>query len=169
LEAAGRLLDAAEDPAAVSVEAIAAAAGVGKGTIFRRFGSRADLIVAVFEGRAAQLLESISAVDQKQAAETRAIQILWQLVTFKRDNRVVSAAIEASDGNPYHRGAYERWHALFTELITEAKGPVSADFLAHSLLAATRTDLIHHLAAWSDERLYAGIRTLVTSVFRTEP
>ena len=46
LEAAGRLV-AQRGPACVSMEAVAAAAGVGKGTVFRRFGSRAGLMGAL--------------------------------------------------------------------------------------------------------------------------
>ncbi len=38
------------DPATVSMDAVAAAAGVGKGTLFRRFGDRASLARAVLSG-----------------------------------------------------------------------------------------------------------------------
>lgn len=50
-----RLLDAARtlladrSPGEVTTEAIAAAAGVGKGTLFRRFGSRAGLMVHLLD------------------------------------------------------------------------------------------------------------------------
>jgi len=48
-----RLLDAAQElversgPCGVTMDAVAAAAGVGKGTVFRRFGSREGLMAAV--------------------------------------------------------------------------------------------------------------------------
>jgi AcrR family transcriptional regulator len=51
----GRILAAAEQlfacqgVSSASMEAIAAAAGVGKGTLFRRFGDRASLVLAVLD------------------------------------------------------------------------------------------------------------------------
>ena len=50
-----RLLDAAQalvescGPRAMTMDAVAAAAGVGKGTVFRRFGSREGLMAAVLD------------------------------------------------------------------------------------------------------------------------
>src|SRR4051812_50150341 len=46
LEAAGRLVERSGADA-VTMESVAEAAGVGKGTVFRRFGSRAGLMAAV--------------------------------------------------------------------------------------------------------------------------
>src|SRR6476660_4712317 len=48
LEAAGRLF-AERGVEAVTMDEIAAAAGVGKGTLFRRFGDRAGLALALLE------------------------------------------------------------------------------------------------------------------------
>jgi len=45
--AAAEALFTREDPATVSMDAVAAEAGVGKGTLFRRFGDRAGLARAV--------------------------------------------------------------------------------------------------------------------------
>lgn len=47
LAAADALFAASSSPHSVSMDDIAAAAGVGKGTLFRRFGDRAGLIGAV--------------------------------------------------------------------------------------------------------------------------
>jgi AcrR family transcriptional regulator len=48
LDAARRLI-AARGPDAVTMDEIAAAAGVGKGTLFRRFGSRAGLMIVLLD------------------------------------------------------------------------------------------------------------------------
>ncbi|MDR0359848.1 MAG: TetR/AcrR family transcriptional regulator, partial [bacterium] len=45
LDSARRLV--AQGAASVSIDDVAAAAGVGKGTVFRRFGDRAGLFVAL--------------------------------------------------------------------------------------------------------------------------
>ncbi len=59
LAAASALYAEADDPAAITMDDVAAAAGVGKGTVFRRFGDRAGLLRAVFDERIATLTEAI--------------------------------------------------------------------------------------------------------------
>ncbi|MCQ4208245.1 TetR/AcrR family transcriptional regulator [Streptomyces longispororuber] len=54
LEAAGRLV-AEHGAAGVTMEAVAAAASVGKGTVFRRFGDRTGLLTALLDHSARQL------------------------------------------------------------------------------------------------------------------
>jgi AcrR family transcriptional regulator len=58
LEAAATLFRA-HGVAAVSMDAVAAAAGVGKGTLFRRFGDKAGLAVALLDARERELQEAI--------------------------------------------------------------------------------------------------------------
>jgi AcrR family transcriptional regulator len=49
LAAAQELVDEAHDTASVTMEAVAARAGVGKGTVFRRFESREGLMAALLD------------------------------------------------------------------------------------------------------------------------
>ena len=58
LEAADRLFTE-QGVKNVSLDAIAAAAGVGKGTVFRRFGDRAGLAVALLDEREQELQAKI--------------------------------------------------------------------------------------------------------------
>ena len=58
LEAASRLFEC-HGAANVSMEAVAAEAGVGKGTLFRRFGDRASLARSVLEQREIDLQEGM--------------------------------------------------------------------------------------------------------------
>jgi AcrR family transcriptional regulator len=61
LRAALELYETAADPAAVTMDDVAAAAaGVGKGTLFRRFGDRTDLLRAVYETRTDDLAQAIA-------------------------------------------------------------------------------------------------------------
>src|SRR5256885_725442 len=46
-------------PDCVSIDAVADAAGVGKGTVFRRFGSRAALLLAVLSEREGRFQEDL--------------------------------------------------------------------------------------------------------------
>jgi len=61
LTAASTLFAAVDDPMTVTMDDVAAAAGVGKGTLFRRFGDRAGLLRAVFETRITALTDTLNA------------------------------------------------------------------------------------------------------------
>src|SRR2546421_5692239 len=60
LAAAAELL-ATHRPEDVSLEQVAAAAGVGKGTVFHRFGNRTGLMYALMVERAQALEEAVTA------------------------------------------------------------------------------------------------------------
>ena len=66
LQAAARLF-AEHGWAAVSMDQVAAGAGVAKGTVFRRFGDKAGLAVALLDTRERELQE----VDTARAAAAR--------------------------------------------------------------------------------------------------
>lgn len=177
LAAAGRLFDEASDPDQVSMDAIAAAAGVGKGTLFRRFGDRTGLVRALYERRARHLHDTLteslvaptpatSGVGARPPAE-RALELLRALLRFKMDNRVLTLALEnAGGGSPYRTEMYDRAHALLTDLVTRARGPRSAEYLAHALLSAVRSDLVEYLREWPDQRWDTDLMTLVDAVLR---
>jgi AcrR family transcriptional regulator len=164
LRAAGRLFDEADDPEQVSMDDIAAEAGVGKGTLFRRFGDRATLVLAVHEERMAHTRESLTLDPGRTAAENIA-NLMSAVLRFKLENRALARALESlGSGSPYTNPDYAGWHARLTELIADERGPASADFLAHALLAAVRGDLVEHLADWPEARLHEGLTALVDSI-----
>ena len=71
---AERLLRESENAAAVSMEAVAAAAGVTRLTIYKQFGSRRGLLEAVFDQRAAhgglsRIPEAMMVADPRQALD----------------------------------------------------------------------------------------------------
>jgi AcrR family transcriptional regulator len=74
VQTAEKLLRAADDAAAVSMEAVAKAAGVTRLTIYKQFGSRRSLLEAVFDRRAAQgglarMPEVMSMADPRKALD----------------------------------------------------------------------------------------------------
>jgi AcrR family transcriptional regulator len=166
LLAAARLFDAADDPERVSMSDIAAAAGVGKGTLFRGFGDRLGLILALVEQRNASLYADFTArmaAEQATPAE-RVLSALEALLTFKTENRALMLALEnGGNGSPYAAVMYDQWHAQLTGIVTEARGPHDAPFLAHALLAAVRSDLIEYLR---DEpgRVRSGLAALTRAI-----
>ncbi|MER5541633.1 TetR family transcriptional regulator [Streptomyces sp. NPDC001118] len=149
--AADALFAQCQSPDSVTMAGIAAAAGVGKATLFRAFGDRTGLIRALYEAR----LEPIrSAVEQGPpplgpAAPplVRVPALLDAVLCFKLDNRHLALALEQTGGiSPYGAEHYERWHTLLRELLERIPGLSDGGFTAHALLATTRADLVEHLA-----------------------
>lgn len=151
--AADTLFAQCQSPESVTMADIAAAAGVGKATLFRAFGDRTGLIRALYEAR----LEPVrNAVEEGPAPlgpatppPVRVPALLDAVLCFKLDNRHLALALEQTGAvSPYRAEHYERWHALLRDLLERipSVGPGPADFTAHALLAATRADLVAHLA-----------------------
>jgi AcrR family transcriptional regulator len=169
LAAAGRLLDAADDPAQVSMGDIAAAAGVGKGTLFRGFGDRIGLLQALVEQRSEQsrseLATTESSYHDRSGPVDQVTAILDAILRFKLANRSLMLALEnAGSGSPYRSSTYDRWHSHLAEIVAQVHGPDAADYLAHALLAAVRSDLIEHLSDQPPQRLRDGIAQLARAV-----
>lgn len=150
LRAAGELLENAPSPADVSMDAIAARAGVGKGTLFRRFGDRDSLIRAIIADRTAPLRDAIASGPPPLGPATpprdRILAILDAVVLSKIDSLALSLAHEQPGAsNPYLAPHYTWAHTLITELLTDLGWHTDEAFAAHALLAMTRADLIVHL------------------------
>lgn len=171
LEAAGELF-ARGDPDAVTMAAIATAAGVGKGTLFRGFGDRTGLIRALYESRTEPLVRALTEGPGPLGPGTppteRVPAILDALACFKFDNRHLSVALEADGADsPYRAAAYDQAHGLLRDALEEIPGFGDGGFAAHALLAAVRADLIDHLAVRqgaSRERIRADVAAYTARV-----
>ncbi len=136
--AAGRLL--AERPAdAVSIEAIAAAADVGKGTIFRHFGDRAGLTEALLDESMRELQEGFlhgppplgpgaAPAERLQAFADALLEML------ARNAPLVQAASRAAGDRPAGPLATLVLHVR--GLLAEIDPELDAEMLAHMLLGA---------------------------------
>jgi AcrR family transcriptional regulator len=164
LDAAARLF-AAQGIAAVSMDAIAAAAGVGKGTLFRRFGDKAGLAVALLDARERDLQERIlrgpAPLGPGAPAPERLRAFLAAHLDHVLDNLdLVRVSETASPGARYRVGSYRFWHRHAALLLGEARPDLrDLDHAAHDLLAGHAAE---HLAALlpdlGAERLRAGAR-----------
>jgi AcrR family transcriptional regulator len=152
LAAADALFADADGPHSVSMDAIAAAAGVGKGTLFRAFGSRDGLLDALWAGKLAALHEAVEAGETPLGpgapSRERIVAFLGALLTFKLDNRHLMRAREVASTGVLQSEHYRWMHGLLRNLIEDAApGAMAADagYAAHSLLAALHIDLIEEL------------------------
>ncbi len=151
IEAADDLFARCEHPAEVTMADIAAAAGVGKGTLFRAFGDRSGLIRALFAARIEPVRAAIESGPPPLGPDTPPSQrlpaLLDAILWFKLENRHLSLALESiGDSSPYQAEHYEQWHSLLQTTLERIPGLTDCAFTAHALLAATRADLVEHLA-----------------------
>jgi AcrR family transcriptional regulator len=168
LRAAERLL-AEHGPAYVSLDRVAAEAGVGKGTVFRRFGDRMGLMRAVLEERADSLREAVLAgpppLGPGAPPRDRLVAFLDAVVALAARNIGVMTAQEHQAGQEQHRSGasrehpvYRFWHGHVSELIAAARPELDAGALGHVLLSSLHADL---LRTGESDRLAAGLRALV--------
>lgn len=148
LAAADALFAASGSPQSVSMDDIAAAAGVGKGTLFRRFGDRAGLIGAVIASRLEPLRHAVREAQDAPGSSPRqrVSDLLDASLRFKIENRnLMAAAEDAGLSSPYRAEHYGWWHEVLRTALDQVPGVHDADFTAHALLAAIRADLVAHL------------------------
>ncbi|MFJ9076456.1 TetR/AcrR family transcriptional regulator [Streptomyces sp. NPDC102278] len=148
LAAADALFCASGSPQSVSMDDIAAAAGVGKGTLFRRFGDRAGLIGAVIASRMEPLQQAVREAQEAAGSSPRqrVADLLDASLRFKIENRnLMTAAEDAGLSSPYRAEHYGWWHGVLRTALAQVPGVHDADFTAHALLATIRADLVAHL------------------------
>ncbi|MFF0515500.1 TetR/AcrR family transcriptional regulator [Streptomyces sp. NPDC004250] len=156
LAAADALFARSESPADITMADVASEAGVGKGTLFRAFGDRAGLLRALYEARLEPVREAVEAgpppLGPAAPPQDRVPALLDAVLCFKLDNRRLALALEeGGSSSPYQAEHYERWHTLLEALLEQIPSLTNTAFTAHALLAATRADLVEHLAG--EERI----------------
>ena len=153
LAAADQLFAASDVPGNVTMEAIAAAAGVGKGTLFRAFGSRDGLLDTLWAAKISALRERVEngapPFEMGSAPQDQLIAFLDEILTFKLENRHLIRARELSTG--LLQSSHYRWmHGKAQALIEDATGEhmaAQALYTAYALLAALHIDLIEEMLA----------------------
>ncbi|HVV75993.1 MAG TPA: helix-turn-helix domain-containing protein [Mycobacteriales bacterium] len=171
LEAADRLFASANSPSDVSMDDVAAAAGVGKGTLFRRFGDRASLIRQLYAARLAPLRDKIGSgpppLGPSTAPRERVAAIIDAIALVKLQNSHLMLALEDGGGpaNDIHRSPdYRDVHRLIADLLIADTDRLRADWTAHVLLACVRADLLRHLTeteGMSQTQIRANLRNFI--------
>lgn len=130
------ILEAAEEVFAVqglnaSMDDIAAAVGLGVGTIYRRFGSKAELVDALFDQRLERFVELIMDGASRPTAWEGLCEVMRSFVAIQGGNRAVQQLYFTSSDDAALR-LRARIEPLLTDLIERAKaeGSLRADFAA---------------------------------------
>jgi AcrR family transcriptional regulator len=139
---------------AVSMDSIAAAAGVGKGTLFRRFGDKAGLATALLDEQERTLQEAIlfgpaplgpgRPGDDPTPRERLRAFIDAYLDYLLEHAALVAMSETASPGARYRIGAYRFWHRHVALLLAGRDDP-EAD--AHAVLAALGAEHVRVVVA----------------------
>jgi AcrR family transcriptional regulator len=150
LEAADALFADAHSPGTVTMDAIAEASQVGKGTLFRAFGSREGLLNALWAVKLAKLREGVetgSLPPGPESSAERAVAFLDALLIFKLKNAHLIRALELGPG--LLQSEHYKWmHGLLQHLIEDAvprSKATYAVFAGHVLLAGLHIDLIEEM------------------------
>lgn len=167
LSAASTLFDR-EGVEGVSMHAIATAAGVGKGTVFRRFGDRTALIAAVLEPRARVLRDLVESgpppLGPGGAAADALRAYLDALFDFVWHNRPLIRALEDVGPHAYYANEFSQfWIAELTRRLATTDPNFDVDYLAHAVFTALRADVIDYLVSargMTRDRIRTGVHNL---------
>jgi AcrR family transcriptional regulator len=176
--AAAEKLFARDGVAATSMDAIALEAGVGKGTLFRRFGDRASLALSLLESAEREFQESFirgpAPLGPGAPASVRVIAfgraVLAHLAAH--GDLLLAAQTSGTPGQRFHAGPYAAYRAHLVTLIQDADPDLDAEYVAEALLAQLGAEVVLHQIRGRGlalSRLAAGWETMARRVLGVAP
>ena len=154
----------------VSMDDIAADAGVGKGTLFRRFGDRASLAHALLDATETdfqeQLIRGEPPLGPGAPPCDRVVAFGEAMIDLCLDRRDLFLAVQEG-GRWLRTNIYSGYRAHLAYLVAQAAPEQDAEFVADTLLGVLRADVVNHLVldrGMEVQRLKDGFRALATSL-----
>lgn len=145
---------------ALTTDAVAQEAGVGKGTVYRRFRDKSGLVAALLDDKEKELqLAMISGPaplgPDGARAERRVAFVHAYLDYLQAHLDLLLVSETAAPGARYRLGVYQFWKTHLTMLFAEDHDP---EFRAYTVLALLDASLVSHLLGdgWAWERIRAG-------------
>lgn len=172
LEAAGKLF-AQHGVARVTMDDIAAEAGVGKGTLYRRFGDKGGLAFALLDERERQFQEQMlygsSPLGPGAPSADRLVAFVEGYVRLVIDNiDLIELSETNAPGARFRTGAYSLWVAHCRILLADAGAP-DPGLRAELLLAAMSAEQVRYwieARGQSDEQLARALAAAAISLTR---
>jgi AcrR family transcriptional regulator len=171
LDAAKRLLRK-RGPEGITMEAVACEAGVGKGTLFRRFGDRASLFHALIDDRERTFQEAFirgpAPLGPGSPAAERLVAFGHAMFDLIEDHGAL--LVQSTPGTSvlrYGHPVYVAYRTHVIALLAELIGEQRALYLADVLLAALDPDFVlyqHSVLGLSTRELREGWATLIDSL-----
>lgn len=166
-----------EGPHHLRVAEVARLAGVGPGTVYRAFGDKAGLLLALLDDDERRLQELIlrgppplgpgASPDERLQAFMVA---LFDLTA--RDRHILLAADAGDPAGRFRTGVHDAWVRHVTMLLSSLRPAADARLLAELLLAALSPGLLVMLLEKDGDaegRLRDEVRALARAVGRPEP
>lgn len=164
-------------PEQISMEQVAVAAGVGKGTVFHRFGNRMGLMRALMEDRALALHDAVATgpppIGPGAPPRERLLAFLDAVVDVIGRNKGLMAALghavttthqPEQDPRAAHP-VYQFWHGHIAALLAVQRPDLDAELVAHVLLATLHSDpILRLLERGEGQRLADSLRVVTTSL-----
>jgi AcrR family transcriptional regulator len=155
----------------VSMEAIAEAAGVGKGTLFRRFGDRVGLAHALLDSHERELQEQLIRGEPPLGPGAPAVDriVAFGLRLLEHLEANGDLLLAAETGAPWVRftaPAYTFYRTHLVMLVRDAAPDCDPGYLADALLAPLAADLylyLRRVRGLSLEQIAAGWEQLARS------
>jgi AcrR family transcriptional regulator len=160
--AAAEKLFAEHSADCVTMDAIAAEAGVGKGTLFRGFGDRAGLVLALLQEHETRLQEDIirgpAPLGPGAPPLERLIAFGERLLKHLAQHGPMIAAAEGRLDR-YRTGPFSVYRTHVAMLVREAAPDCDWEYVTDTLLASLTATHVHYMRrarGMDDERLAAG-------------
>lgn len=158
-------------PAQVSMDAIAEVAGVGKGTLYRRFADKAALAAALLDARESELQAALLTGPPPLGpgaapAERLAAFVAAYLAYVDEHNELVALSQTASPGARLRTGAHRFWRQHCAYLLREAEAP-DPQLRADCLLASLSAEMVRHWTSDTGQdlaQLSAALQRLARSL-----
>jgi AcrR family transcriptional regulator len=176
---------AAHRPQDISMEQVAAAAGVAKGTVFHRFGNRTGLMYALIIERAKALEEAVASgpppLGEGVPDRDRLLAFLDAIIDVVARNKSLMAEFarstspppptkEQSTGERNNHPVYRFWHSHISGLLAAQRPDVDAETLAHVMLGSLHSEpILNQLTTEGPKRLAAAMRSLVCAMLDATP
>jgi AcrR family transcriptional regulator len=156
----------------VSMDEIAACAGVGKGTLYRRFGDRSGLAIALLDAREAEFQEQLLRGEPPLGPGAPPAERLHAFLVAMADQVEAHLPLfidseTSSRWARYRRGPYASWHQHAAVLLRQIDAELDAEVLAHQLLSTLAADHYSYLRidqGMSHERVVGGICQMLRAV-----
>ncbi|MET8984318.1 helix-turn-helix domain-containing protein [Nonomuraea wenchangensis] len=171
IDATARII-AERGAAGLSLDEVARMAGVGVGTVYRRFGDRSGLVFALMDERErrfqTEFFSGPPPLGPGAPAEERIAAFLDALVDRVLAQQELFLLLEKG-GKPWYGGPYRVHHIHLATLIGQARPDVDAAYLADALLAPVNAGLIAYQReerGMSIRQIKAGLAALAVAVLR---